>query len=88
MSKRDYFVHHYVYGYVAQFLGVVTSSFENIQAYKCIFIGNGFWLLLERKKKLAVGKINGLFQVTPATIAYAVAQVHFYFSFTHLTQNF
>lgn len=44
-------------------------------------MGNGFWTPSERKKKSAVGKINGLTQVTPATIAYAVAQVYFYSTF-------
>jgi hypothetical protein len=75
MSKMDYSVHHYVYGYVAEFLIIVPSSFRKIQAYKCIFMGNGFWSMSRRKKKSAVGKINGLTQVTPATLAYAVAQV-------------
>jgi hypothetical protein len=48
-----------------------------LQAYKCIFMGNGFWEPTDKKKKSAVGRINGLMQVTPATIAYAVAQVQF-----------
>jgi len=38
-------------------------------------MGNGFWTVTDRKKKSAVGKINGMTRVTPATIAYAVAQV-------------
>lgn len=40
-------------------------------------MGNGFWSPLQKKKKAAVGKINGLTQVTPATIAYAVTQARF-----------
>jgi hypothetical protein len=40
-------------------------------------MGNRFWLPTERKKQSVVGKINGLTQVTPATIVYAVAQVTF-----------
>ena len=51
-------------------------------------MGNGFWSPSERKKKSAVGKINGLSQVTPATIAYAVAQVCFYSTFTQLLTFF
>ena len=77
MSRMDYYNHRFVCGYVAYFLRVNPSSFRNIQAYKCVFMGNGFWSPSERKKKSAVGKINGLTQVTPATIAYAVAQVCF-----------
>ena len=42
-------------------------------------MSNGFWSPSERKKKSGVGKINGLTEVTPATIAYAVAQVYFNF---------
>ena len=75
MSKMDYYVLIFVCGYVIQFLGFCSCSFRNIQAYKCVFMGNGFWSASERKKKAAVGKINGLTQVTPATIAYAVTQV-------------
>lgn len=51
-------------------------------------MGNGFWSPSERKKKSAVGKINGLAQVTPATIAYAVAQVCFDSTFTQLLKCF
>ena len=51
-------------------------------------MGNGFWLPSERKKKSAVGKINGLTQVTPSTIAYAVAQVCFYLTFEDLIHMF
>ena len=42
-------------------------------------MGNGFWTALDKKKKSAISKINGLMQVTPSTIAYAVAQVLFLF---------
>jgi hypothetical protein len=51
-------------------------------------MGNGFWSPLEKKKKAAVGKINGLTQVTPATIAYAVTQVRFHRPSAPLTQTF
>jgi hypothetical protein len=88
MSRMDYSVLRYVCGYVAWFLGAVPSLFRNIQAFKSVFMGNGFWLPSERKKKSAVGKINGLTQVTPATIAYAVAQVHFHSTFAQSTQMF
>ena len=42
-------------------------------------------LSLERKKKSAVGKINGLTQVTPSTLAYTIAQVCFYSIFVQLS---
>ena len=51
-------------------------------------MGNGFWSPSERKKKSALGKINGLSQVTPATIAYAVAQVCLYSTFAQLLKGF
>jgi hypothetical protein len=38
-------------------------------------MGNGFWEPGDKKKKSPVSKINGMTQVTPATIAYAIAQV-------------
>jgi hypothetical protein len=76
-------------GMLLFFFGVVLSSFRNtLQAYKCVFMGNGFWSLSNKKKKSPVGKINGLTQVTPATIAYAVAQVDFFSSLAQLTQKF
>ena len=88
MSKMVYYVPSFVYGYVIQFFGFCSCSFINIQAYKCVFMGNGFWSASERKKKAAVGKINGLSQVTPATIAYAVTQVCFLSTFVQLTLMF
>lgn len=51
-------------------------------------MGNGFWSSTEKKKKSPVGKINGLTQVTPATIAYAIAQVFLYFWLSKLTYMF
>ena len=60
----------------------------NIQAYKSIFMGNGFWLPSDKKKKSAVGKINGLTRVTPSILAYAVAQVLFYSTFLQLPNFF
>lgn len=53
------------------------APFIAMFSYKCIFMDNGFWLPLQKKKKAAVGKINGLTQVTPAMIAYAVTQARF-----------
>jgi len=40
---------------------------------------HGQWILVifGEEKKSAVGKINGLTEVTPATIAYAVVQARF-----------
>lgn len=38
-------------------------------------MGNGFWKPGDRKTKSSVSKINGMTQVTPVTIAYAIAQV-------------
>ena len=75
MLKMDYYVPSFVCGYVAQFLGFCPCLFRNIQGYECIFMGNGFWSASVRKKKAAVGNINGLTQVSPATIAYIVTQV-------------
>lgn len=48
-----------------------------IESYKCIFMGNGSWKPSDKKRKGPISKINGMTQVTPATIAYAVAQVCF-----------
>jgi hypothetical protein len=45
------------------------------QSFKCIFMGNGFSEATDKKKKSAISKINGLAQVTPSTIVYAMAQV-------------
>ena len=45
------------------------------QSYKCISMGNGFWNPTDKRKRSAVGKINGLTQVTTSTIAYVIAQV-------------
>jgi hypothetical protein len=42
-------------------------------------MGNGFWSETDKKKKSVIRQINGLAQVTPSTIAYAVAQVWFPF---------
>ena len=41
-------------------------------------MGNGFWTPQDSKTKASVGKINGMNQVTPVTIAYAIAQVCFH----------
>jgi hypothetical protein len=60
---------------------VVNSLYES---YKCIFIGSGFWEPTDKKKKAPVSKINGMTQMTPATIAYAVAQVRLILVFDHL----
>lgn len=38
-------------------------------------MGNGFWEPTDKKKKTSVGKLNGMTEVTPPTIAYAIAQV-------------
>lgn len=38
-------------------------------------MGNGFRSLTDHKTKPPVATINGLTEVTPSTIAYAVAQV-------------
>jgi hypothetical protein len=54
------------------------------ESYKCIFMGSGFWEPTDKKKKAPVSKINGMTQVTPATIAYAVAQVRFILVFDHV----
>lgn len=75
-------------GYIAWFFGVILNSLWNIQSYKCIFMGNRFWLLSQKKKNSAVGKINGLTQVTPVTIVYAVTQVCFNSPITQPTQIF
>lgn len=45
------------------------------QLFKCIFMGNGFSEATDKKKKLVISKINGLAQVMPSMIAYAMAQV-------------
>ena len=85
MSRMDYYVQSFVCGYVTQFFKSIRAHFIYIQAYKCIFMGNGFYSPLERKKKSAVGKINGLTQVTPSTLAYTIAQVCFYSIFVQLS---
>jgi hypothetical protein len=60
-----------------------------------VFVGTWFRILhhfdvvsmsLDKRKKSAVGKINGLTRVTPATIVYTVAQVRIYFSLAQSTQ--
>jgi hypothetical protein len=47
-------------------------------------MGNRFWTPLDKRRKSAVGKINGLTQVMPETIAYAVVQVRVSFSLAQL----
>ena len=47
-------------------------------------MGSGFWEARDKKKKSPVSKINGMTQVTPATIAYAMAQVRYIVVFDHL----
>jgi hypothetical protein len=49
-----------------------------IESYKCIFMGNGSWKPSDKNRKGPVSRINGMTQVTPPTIAYAVAQVCFH----------
>ena len=88
MSRMDYYVQICVCGYVFKFFWSRSELIQKFQAYKCIFMGNGFWSPLERKRKSPVGKINGLTQVTPSTIAYAVAQVCFYSTFVQVTYFF
>lgn len=41
-------------------------------------MGNGFWKSSDKNRKSSVSKINGMTEVTPVTIAYAVAQVCFH----------
>jgi hypothetical protein len=71
---------------VSVFMGEFLQKFHVVfilawilQAFKCIFMGNGFWMATNKKKKAGIGKINGLTHITPSTIAYAVAQVCFSF---------
>ena len=40
-------------------------------------MGSGFWKPSDKKKKSSISKINGMTKVTPAMIAYAIAQVCF-----------
>ncbi|KAH9984331.1 hypothetical protein BJV77DRAFT_966229 [Russula vinacea] len=56
--------------------GLLQSSLC-LWAFKCIFMGNGFWMATDKKKKAGISKINGLTHITPSTIAYAVTQAHF-----------
>jgi hypothetical protein len=41
-------------------------------------MGNGFWEPAAKKSRSSMGKINGMVQVTPAMIAYAVVQVGYH----------